>query len=304
MMGEDFKNSVKQRASALRIRTYVLTMSILVCLVLWLFVNITTREAISWVDFLLLTVVQILTYTSYFPDGELFGERNPAFISNKEEYNRKANEINTDHNQGMLREYCKYDYKQRIKSYIETECGALGLTPEELEQLKKYDEKEILKLKEHTFTYPPKTKGGEAETRIIKFSKKKRKRIRALLFDPIPVEENYPETILSAIENNGREKIKDHSLSFKFKSFVRKVITAVFLGGLLAYTGLTSRDGIGIAEITRMFLYFTTMVANAVIAYTTGETCTKVYKNRFYIDLSNFIDGFNEWKEKQPKEQA
>lgn len=302
MAENSFTEVVKQRASALRIRTYVMTISILVCLVLWLFVNITTKEAISWVDFVLLTIIQILVYSSYFPDGEIFGERSPVFMGNKAEYNKKANEINTDHNQGLLREYCKYDYKKRIQEYIETECGALGLTPEELDELKQYNEKEILALKEHTFIIPRKNENDKEIKRVIKFSKKKRRRIRALLFDPIPVEENYPETILSAIENNGQQKIKDHSISFKFKSFVKKVITAILFGGLLAYTGLTSRDGIGLAEITRMVIYFTTMVVNAIIAYTTGETCTKVYKNRFYVDLSNFIDGFNEWKEKEGKE--
>lgn len=285
-------DGVKQRVSTLRIRTYVMTISILICLIFWLFVNITTKEAINWVDFVLLCIVQILIYTSYFPDGELFGATNPAFINNKKTYNDKATLINSQQQIGLLREYCKVDYERRLKTYIETECGSMGITLEELEELKKLDEKQVKELKSYTFHYGTEEKPDD---KIVRFGKRKRKRLYALIFRPIPVEENHPETIMSAIENDGRKAIKDTSVTYKTKSYIGKVIKAVTIGGVLAYIGFTARNGIGVAEIARICVYLTTIIVNAVVAYSAGETCTKVYKNRFYIDLANFIDGFNEW---------
>ena len=55
------------------------------------------------------------------------------------------------------------------------------------------------------------------------------------------------------------------------------------------------------AEITRIITCLVSMFSTAVLSYSTGETCSKVYKNRYYIDLVNFIDGFNEWCGEQPE---
>lgn len=291
--GEELTNGIKQRASTLRIRTYVMTISILVCLVFWLFVNITTKEAISWVDFVLLTVVQVLIYSSYFPDGELFGTTDSVYINNRSAYNEKASSINSNHQIGLLRDYCKVDFERRIQIYIENECGVLGITLEELEQLKSLDEKEIKKLK--TFTFKYEIGKDEFEEKVVKFSRHKRKRLYNLIFKPLPIEENHAETIMSAVENDGHKSIKDTSVTFKVRSYLGKVIKAVTIGAVLAYIGFTARDGIGVAEIARICVYLATIISNAVVAYSAGETCTKVYKSRFYVDLANFIDGFNEW---------
>ena len=286
---EEITSNIKPRASKLRIRTYVITISILICLILWLFVNITMKEKMNWVDFVLLCVAQILIYVSYFPDGELFGTGDTTYIKNKQAYNDKATEINEKHQIKLLRDYCKVDYERRIQAYIENECGALGITLEELEQLKQLPEKEVKKLKIFTFKY------NDEEEKMVEFTRHKRKRIYNLIFKPLPIEENHAETIMSAVENDGHKAIKDTSISYKFKSYLGKVIKAVVFGGILAYIGFGARDGIGIAEITRIFVYLTTMITNAVIAYSAGETCSKVYKSRFYVDLANFIDSFNEW---------
>lgn len=296
MAKETFTDGVKQRVSTLRIRTYVMTISILICLIFWLFVNITTKEAINWVDFVLLCIVQILIYTSYFPDGELFGATNSSFINNKKTYNDKATLINSQQQIGLLREYCKVDYERRLKTYIETECGSMGITLDELEELKKLDEKKVKELKSYTFSYGTEEKPDD---KVVRFGKRKRKKLYNLIFKPIPVEENHPETIMSAIENDGRKAIRDTSVTYKTKSYIGKVIKAITIGGVLAYIGFTARNGIGVAEIARICVYLTTIIVNAVVAYSAGETCTKVYKNRFYIDLSNFIDGFNEWVVKE-----
>lgn len=302
MGGNELKENVKQRVTTLRLRTYVLTLSILVCLIFWLFVNITTKQAMSWVDFVLLCAIQILIYASYFPDGEIYGANDATYKNNKSIYNLKATEINNKHQIHLLREYCKVDFERRIKIYIENECGMLGITTFELDQLRELEEKEVRKLKSFTFKYT--TASGEIEEKIFKFSSHKRKKLYNLLFKPLPIEENHPETIMSAIENDGHKAIRDTSITYKFRSFLRKIIKAVCFGGVLAYIGFGARDGIGIEEIARICVYLATIIINAVMAYTAGETCTKVYKNRFYVDLAIFIDGFNEWVPKKTIEEG
>lgn len=298
MEAKDFKRGIGERATALRIRTYVLTISILITLIFYLFVNLTTKQKIDWVDFVLLCVVQILIYSTYFPDGELFGARDTTFVTNKDAYNDKASAVNEERKIALLREYCKVDYERRIQTYIENECGALGITIEELDQLKARPEEEIKNLKEFHFKYK------NDEEKIVMFSKHKRKRIYNLICRPLPVEENHAETIMSAVENNGQHAIKDGSIAFKKKSFAIKVFKAIIVGAVFGYIGYTLRDGIGLPEIVKIFMYLTTIIANAVMAYTTGETCTKVYKNRFYVELANFIDEFREWEtETKNKEQ-
>lgn len=300
MEAKDFKGNVGQRMSSIRLRAIVLTVGIILGLILYIFVNLITKQAMSWIDFCLLVVLQCLVYVTYFPEGENFGERDEKYIKSKDAYNDKATAVNEEHKINKLREFCKVDYQRRLQTYIETECGALDITLEELEQLKKLDEKQIKTLKQYTFKEP--TKDNPDGEKMIIFSRHKRKRIYNLIFKPLPVEENHPETILSAVENNGYRAIKNGAKSFKRRSYILKIVLVIVSAVILAYIGYQARDGVGLEEIFRMFMYLFTIIANATTAYTTGETCTKVYKKRFYIDLVNFIDEFREWELTEKKE--
>lgn len=294
---------VKSRASSIRIRTWTLTLAIIVTLSLTILVNITTKQEMSLIDFCLVSVLQVLTHCLYFPDGEIFGQKNKTFIDNKQAYNEKASEINQKKKIKKLREYCKVEFEERKQRYILNECGALDITLEELEILKGKSEEEIKHLKSYEFVYvDPQTK--EESSKLIFFSKSKRKRLYDLIFKKLPIEANYPETIMSAVENNGNKAIRDGSLSYKAHSYIRKVLQAVVIGGVFAYIGYTVRDGIGITEIVQIFMYLTALFSTAVLAFSSGETCSKVYKSRFYVELVNFIDGFAEWDSLNCKEES
>lgn len=286
-------NATKARLVSVRLRTWTLTLAIVITLVFYILVNVVTRERINWIDFILLCILQIVVHSLYFPDGDIFGQKDKTFIANKSAYNTKANELNTNGEFAKLREYCKYEYEQRKKAHITAECSFIGITEEELEDLKTKSEEEIKKLKTLETSVMV---NGEKKSRLIYLSKTKRKHLRNLLFEPSPVEENHPETIMSAVENNGYKAIKDGSILYKAQSYIRKVFTAIVIGGIFAYIGYTVRDGFGFAQIVSICMYLTTLFTTAVMAFTSGETCSKVYKNHFYVDLANFIDGFNEWK--------
>lgn len=299
-MAEENKyvNATKQRFETVRLRTWTLTLAILISLALYIVVNVSTRQSINWVDFVLLCTMQIVVHSLYFPDGDIFGQKDTAFISNKGAYNKKANEINEKKEIANLRKYCNFEFEERKQRYIQNQCGLIGITVEELELLKQHDEKYILELQ--SFETKEIVK-GEEKSRLIFFSKHKRKILYDLIFKPLPVEKNYPETIMSAVENNGNKAIRDGSISYKIHSYIRKILTAVVVGGIFAYIGYTLRDGFGFAQVVQICMYITTLFTTAVMAFSSGETCSKVHKSHFYLDLANFIDGFNEWNSKQPK---
>lgn len=305
---EGVKQSIKSRVASVRLRAIMLTAGIIMGLILYIFVNLITKQAMSWIDFCLLVVLQYLVYVTYFPEGELFGTRDATYIRNHDAYNEKATKVNEEQKIHKLREFCKVDYQRRLQTYVENECGALGITLEELEQLKSLKEeefKQIKKEKRYSFKEEVVVDGKkEIKEKLMLISKHKYKRLYNLIFKPLPVQENHAETIMSAVENDGNGKITDYSKEYKGKRLLLKAVQVILTAVILAYIGYQARDGVGLEEIFRMFMYLFTIVANATTAYTTGETCTKVYKNRFYIDLCNFIDEFREWEAKeQPKEQ-
>ena len=299
----EITSTIKNRAFSIRTRTWTLTLVIIATLAFSMLVTITTKHKIDVVDFVLIAVLQILTHTIYFPDGEIFGAKNPSFIANRQSYNEKATAINQQKKIKRLREYCKVEFEERKKRYILNMCGVLDITLEELEILKQKSEDEIKHLESYEFTYiDPETK--EEKSKLIFFSKAKRKKLYDLIFKKLPIEPNHPETIMSAVENNGNHAIKDGSVSYKARAYVKKILQAVVVGGILAYIGYTVRDGIGIAQIMRIFMYLTGLFSTAVLAFSSGETCTKVHKSRFYVELINFIDGFNEWDSENYKQDT
>ena len=196
----------------------------------------------------------------------------------------------------ILTPFCREEYEERKKLYVLNKCSKLGISYEEFLELKQKTEQEIKQL-ESFETYE--IVNGEKRSKVLIISKKKRKLLYNLLFKPLPVEENYPETIMGAVENNGQHAIKDSSKTYKTSAYIRKFFMASVVGAVFAYIGYTVKDGFGIAEVVRILSFITTMFTTAVMAFSSGETCSKVHKSRFYLALANFIDSFNEWNERQ-----
>lgn len=293
-----YLNGAKRRFETVRLRTWALTGSIIIALIFYFVVTVSTKQTINWVDFVLLCIMQFVAHSTYFPDGDLFGQKDSAYIRNKSAYNEKAEKINNEHKINRLRAYCKYEYEKRKERYIENQCGILGITIDELEELKQKEPEEVKKMT----TYSVKTLiNGEEREKIVRFTKHKRKMLYALCFKPLPIEENYPETIMSAVENDGNSAIKDTSKSYKVMAYVSKIFKAIIIGGIFAYIGYTARDGFGWAEVVQIAMYLTTLLTTSVTSFSSGEVCSKVHKSHFYLDLSNFIDSFREWEQETYK---
>lgn len=288
MEKKEFVGKVKNGSSTIRLRTWTLSVAIIGAIILYFLVQVGFDNEVNFVDLLFLSTIQIVVHFLYFPDGDLFGQKAPVYVSNKNTYNDKATEITENGRVGKLREYCVIEYNRRRQLYIATVCGHIGIEVKDYERLMQLPQEEVKHLK-----------SVETAGKTIYLTKKRRKWLYDLIFEPLPVETNDPETILSATEERFGAAVNDESVHYRKKQNVRRVIQSFVVGTALAYIGYTSRDGITLAVIVKTVVNLVSVFTTAVMSFSRGETCSSVYRNRFYVKLSNFIDGFNEWRKQE-----
>ena len=281
------KEEVKSRVLSVRIRTTILTITMIVCIVFYCLMQWVFTGKIDLITLCIVGALQILTHYAYFDEGSVFGEKDKIFCANKLAYNLKATKINENHQFGDLREYCKYEFEERKQRYLLAEFAKIGISQEEFNELKQKSQQEIKKLKSH-----------EWDGKIIYFTKSRKKMLYNLIFNPLPVKENEPEFIMSAINMNLTDKIKDGSVSYATVQHIRKILKATILAVFFSYVGFTFKN-FSYTNLIEMIFYLGAVFTTAIISYSYGERCTKVYKNILYIKLGNFIDEFNEWEQKK-----
>lgn len=280
---KDMEN-IKPRVMALRLRTIVLTAVIIITLGFYLCVNAIIKS-MDLIDFAILAFIQIVTHCLYFPDGEIYGSKNEKLVKNRTIYNEKATLVNSKMQFNELKEYTKVDFETRQRSYIETKCGYIGITYEDYEEIKNvYSLNDIKKADRLEFN-----------GKVLFLSRYKRKVLIAILFKELPVGYNDPETILSALDTDRTHKITDKSRSYKIQAYIRKIFMAIVVGGVMAYIGYTTKDKFGLDDVVRMLMYLTSILTTAILSYSSGEVCQRVYKCEFYIELALFLDNFFEW---------
>ena len=288
MEKKEFVGKVKSGSHTIRLRTWTLSVAIIGAIILYFLVQVGFDNEVNFVDLLFLSTIQIVVHFLYFPDGDLFGQKAPVYVSNKNTYNDKATEITENGRVGKLREYCVIEYNRRRQLYIATVCGHIGIEVKDYERLMQLPQEEVKHLK-----------SVETAGKTIYLTKKRRKWLYELIFEPLPVETNDPETILSATEERFGAAVNDESVHYRKKQNVKRVIQSFVVGTALAYIGYTSRDGITLAVIVKTVVNLVSVFTTAVMSFSRGETCSSVYRNRFYVKLSNFIDGFNEWRKQE-----
>ena len=288
MEKKEFVGKVKSGTHTIRIRTWTLSVAMIGAIILYFLVQVGFDSEVNLVDLLFLSTIQVVVHFLYFPDGDLFGQKAPVYVSNKNTYNDKATEITENGRVGKLREYCVVEYNRRRQLYIATVCGHIGIEVKDYERLMQLPQEEVKHLK-----------SVETAGKTIYLTKKRRKWLYDLIFEPLPVETNDPETILSATEERFGAAVNDESVHYRKKQNVKRVIQSFVVGTALAYIGYTSRDGITLAVIVKTVVNLVSVFTTAVMSFSRGETCSSVYRNRFYVKLSNFIDGFNEWRKQE-----
>lgn len=295
----EYKKAVKDRAISIRLRTLILTSMIVLMLILYCIVQLVLNQRINVVDMIIIGIIQMLSFSAYYPEGQNYGNNNKVFTSNKALYNKKANYINNKQLQSKLGEYCEFEYKKRKQEWYENQCGMLGITVDELNLIKQdYTEKEIKRLES---VKVKRIVNEETVEVTIHFGWQQRRRLHALIFKPCPVEKNEADAILSACEINREKHITDGSLTNTHQNIGVFVVRAIIMMIFIGYLGYCLRDGFGLANIMQFGMFIGTMIGTSVMAYTNGETNIKVYKNRYYVELSTFLDGMFEWAKIQPE---
>lgn len=294
-MENKYINGARHRLEAVRLRTWIITFTILISLAFWIVLSVTTRDTISWIDFIMLVVIQTLGHFAYFPDGEAYGQTDERYIANKKIYNELASKINADDKYYRLRDYCAVEFEERKAQYVNTMLGYVGITEKEFEEIKLMNKKQIKELKEFEIV---EVVNGEEQKRLVHFSKHKRKILKDLIFKPLPVQRNEADTIVSGKEADITENVKDKTPIKTKEVHGAKIIKILIVGLLLAYITWNIRDGFGWADVARLVTYIGSLLITAIMSFTSGEKIQKVYRTEFYIELSQFIEKFYEWDKK------
>ena len=289
MESNEIKKETVSRVKSLRARTIILTLALTFCIVFYCLMQWIITGEINVVGLVISGMIQIITHFAYFNDGFIFGEKDESYKRNRTAYNDKADAVNEKKQFDKLREYCKVEFEQRKKRYVDAKLSYIGITHEEFDELKQKSIDEIKSLEKFEF-------GG----RIMFFTKKRRKALYNLIFEEIPIEENEPEFIMSAVSFNKSKAIADGSTSYETRVHVTRILRATLVAVFLAYISYTFKS-FGWENLVEMGIYLITMIITAVFSYTAGEKGTKVYKSKFYNELAMFLDGFNTWNENLPK---
>ena len=295
MSFEDFKNKsqqeIKLRTSGIRFRAWSLASMLALALILYLLIDVTFKDTMNWVDFLIMLALQYSLSTLFFPEGMEFGKKDPAFMQNRKRYNDKANLLIKLQKTDGLREFCQHDYEQRMKAYFDNTLGRAGITHDEFEQIKTHQRKMFKRTNDTPFII----NGKE-----VFFNANQKKILHDFIFKPIKIEKNEPTTILSGIRTSTQKAIGDTSVAHRKKYNIARMSQYVLTALALAYIGYQFKDGINLATIVRSFIYLTTFIVAIVFSFVQGEENIKVYKNNFYIQLTNFIDRFFEYAQVNP----
>lgn len=285
----EIKKETISRVKSLRIRTIILTLALVGCIAFYCLMQWIITGEINVVGLVISAIIQISTHFAYFDDGLIYGEKDDVYKANRTAYNNKADKINENKQFNQLREYCKVEFEQRKKRYVDAKLSYIGITHEEFEELKHKSIEEIKNIEKFEF-----------DGRIMFFTKKRRKALYNLIFNEIPIEENEPEFIMSAVSFNKSKAISDGSTGYETRAHIIKILWATVVACFLAYISFTFKT-FGWENLVEMGVYLITMIITAVFSYTAGEKGTKVYKSKFYNELSMFLDGFNTWYETLPK---
>lgn len=267
-----------------RIRTIVLTAILIGSLIFYFLVQTIFKKTLNWIDFIMLASVQIITHFLYYPDGELNGQKDPIFIQNKAAYNIKANLVNKKRQIKNLEDYCEEDYQERCKEYILTNFGYISL-----------DWNDYVYLKANIDKIDLKGKYIEIQGRILYLTRYNKKILKKILFKKIPVEKNNVSTIMSATEVNRIHSIKDESKNYTFAMHMKKLIMATVVGAFLAYVGYKKKDSFGLEDLVLITIDVSSIIATAVLSYSSGERAYKHYKNDFYVQLDQLLARFFEY---------
>ena len=278
---------LRERAKSLRSRTIFVSLSLTVLIVFYCLLQWVITGEINVISLIIVGAIQLISHFTYYDDGILFGQRDKKYEEAAEAYNNKADEINENHKFSALEKYCDYEFEERKQRYIRTQLGYIGIEEDAFLELKQKSQKDIKTLKSYTH-----------DGRIMFFTRKRKKLLYNLIFKPIPVEKNEPETIMSAVSLDKTRALKNDFESYTHKIHTMRVLGSTVVSTFFALIGIYLKS-FSLESIFEMAIYMSSMIITSVFSYSAGEKGVKIYKKKFYIELAQFIDNFNEWERVQ-----
>jgi hypothetical protein len=283
MIVDEIKGQIKERGRYVGFTAWLTTSSLSIAVILLVFLGIGQGKGLDLVFFLLMFLVQGIMTATWLPEGKKYGERNALFMEIQKAYNAKIDRIIEEELITNLGEYCNYDFGVRYRNYFTKMLGRVGLSYDVFEKVKNLSVK--------NFIVGEMVVGGDKFT----FNKIQIKTLKTLIFKPCPIQANSVETIMGGSENSEIYGIRDWSKFYEKRYLgVRggfMIITAI----ITAFLGLKITEGVTMMMWIQAVLLLGGIVLSLTSAFLTGEKSKTVYKREFYIDATNFLDGFYEW---------
>lgn len=257
------------------ILSMVATIIMIVTLTFVVFVNMDINIVTSkhfWTTTLIGTFLTILAIIFWLPSGKEYGAKDKTYISNKQAFDDKANAISKNQQFGKLDKFCTYKNEKRRYEKIVKMLNKVVL---DIDTLSRYKDVESVNADE-------------------KLNKKQKKMLVHLLTKQVEVRELTSFQITTGIDDAKDENYHNsenlHQTLFMIRKIVFGIATSVFLASIII-----SAKKVGIAEITQLCLWLTSIIMNIFFSFLKGIKLIRVDRNRYYIKMANLLSEFDEW---------
>jgi hypothetical protein len=269
---DETKKMIKEELSTIRHRAWAFTGMLIVTIISYLIVNVFFKDALNIADVIIVLTFQIAVIAIWFPEGEAKGECTTAFISNRKNYNERAENIIVQGKIERLADYCEYEFLERCKNFKQSILSKFGLTIQNYQDVKTLTKKQI-------------------------------KTIRKMEKQVFGIKPNNVRTIMCGVEIDYRGAISNGSDRAKKLAFINQFAVSLIFSTVLGYIGYSAHS-ISLEDVIRAFFYISLITYRLIAAYRHGYENITIRKNKFYVDLINFINCFWEWDKNIKKEVA
>lgn len=256
----------------------IVTVLIAVTLILILFTTISAEIQLDrafWTTTAVGTLLSFLIYIIWLPPAKAKATEVPKFKNLKAAYDNDANLIISSQKFKELKSFCEEKNKERKKQLYMTKLAAVAL-----------DYNDYLK------NYQNKSRGEILSTNL---TKKQKQLLIKLNEHGVNYVDIQPENIVSANSHVKLKKLKNTENIAQVLFMIGKIITSLAIATFLASIFVTGKDGVGIAEVTQLFLWATTMGMNIFSATSFGRKLVLTNRFNYYYELYLLCEEFNSY---------
>lgn len=256
----------------------IITALIAVSLILILFTTISAEMHLDrsfWTTTAVGTLLSFLIYIIWLPPAKAKATEVPKFKNLKAAYDKNANMIISSQKFKELKSFCDLKNSERKKQIYMERLASVALNYEDYVNLYK-----IL---------------NRNEIKSLNLTKKQKRLLIKLNEHGVGYIDIKPENIVSANSHVKLKKLKNTENLTQTLFMIAKVITSLAIATFLASIFVTGKDGVGIAEVTQLFLWATTMGMNIFSATSFGRKLVLTNRFNYYYELYLLCEEFNSY---------